>query len=474
MAGDDLLTRPALDLAALVRAGDLAATDLVEASLRRIEELDPHLNAFVDVYADEALAVAGAIGPGDPRPFAGVPIAVKNTRAVAGRRLTLGASFMGDWVAPRDHNVVARLRAAGFVLVGSTTLPEWAIQPWTNARRFGPTRNPWDPGRTPGGSSGGSGAAVAAGMVPIAHASDGGGSIRIPAACCGLVGLKPQRHRISLRPEAAESFLATDGVLTRTVADTAAALDVLAGREVGDGSWAPPPAEPFAAAAARTPGRLRIVWTATPALDGEVAPGCAAAARETALLLESLGHDVEEAEPPWHLPGLLETFTALFAPLVMLQVVHARRVRGRDPARDDMEPLSWALWELVQRTSSLDASIATAQMHAFAREALTWMEPYDAVLTPALATAPTRIEETDWRTDDPMGLFARAAAFTPFTAIANVTGQPAVALPLAERDGLPAGVQLLGRQAGEGALLALAAQLQAARPWARRRPPGGA
>ncbi len=471
-AGSDLLTRPALELAALVHAGQVGATELVEASLRRIEELDPQINAFVDVYADEALATAEAIGPGDPRPFAGVPIAIKNSRAVAGRRMTCGAGFLGDWVAPHDHNVVARLRAAGFVLVGSTTLPEWAIQPWTNTKRFGATRNPWDRARTSGGSSGGSGAAVAAGMVPIAHATDGGGSTRIPAACCGLVGLKPQRHRISPRPDASESFLAADGVLSRTVADTAAALDVLAGREVGDGSWAPPPPEPFAAAAAREPGRLRIAWTARPALDGEVEPVTAAAARDAASLLEALGHDVEQAEPPWRRPGLLDAFTGLFAPLVMLQVVHARAVRGREPTEDDMEPLSWALWRLVTTTSSLQASIASARMQSFAREVLAWMEPYDAVLTPSLATAPPALEDTDWRTEDPMAMFARAAAFTPFTAVANVTGQPAISVPLTEAAGLPVGVQLLGRQAGEGPLLALAGQLEAARPWAARRPPG--
>src|SRR3954453_1549882 len=246
MADTDLTFRPALALAALVRAGDLSARDLVEASLARIDALNPELNAFVDVFHDEALAAAAAIHPGDERPFAGVPVAVKNNRAIEGRRLTYCSDFTGDWRAPYDHNVVQRLRAAGFVIVGSTTLPEWGILPWTNTKRFGATRNPWDPARTSGGSSGGSATAVAAGMVPVGHANDGGGSTRIPAACCGLVGLKPQRGRISLSPEIGQSFLAIDGVLTHTVADTAAALDVLAGPEVGDAAWAPPPPEPFA------------------------------------------------------------------------------------------------------------------------------------------------------------------------------------------------------------------------------------
>src|SRR4051794_39511576 len=304
----DLMFRPALELAARVRSGELSAAELVAASLERIDALNPELNAFVDVFHDEALAAAAAIHPGDARPFAGVPIAVKNNRAIEGHRLTYCADLMGDWNAPYDHNVVRRLRAAGFIVVGSTTLPEWGILPWTNTKRFGATRNPWDIARTSGGSSGGSAAAVAAGMVPVAHANDGGGSTRIPAACCGLVGLKPQRHRISFAPEIGESFLAVDGVLTRTVADTAAALDVLAGPEVGDASWAPPPPRPLAAAAVRPPGGLRIALTTSPPLDVPVDEGAVEAVRDAGALLEVLGHHVEQADPPWRRPQVMEAF----------------------------------------------------------------------------------------------------------------------------------------------------------------------
>jgi amidase len=470
VATADLLQRPVGELAALVRGGELTARELVEASLERIEALDPALNAFVDVYAEDALAQAEAVGPGDERPFAGVPIAIKNNRAVAGRRLTQGADLMGDWAPGHDHNVVRRLRAAGFVVIGSTTLPEWAILPWTHTKRFGPTRNPWDPQRTSGGSSGGSATAVAAGMVPIAHANDGGGSTRIPAACCGLVGLKPQRHRISFAPEIGESFLAVDGVLTRTVAETAALLDVLAGPEVGDAAWAPPPAEPFAATAARAPGPLRIGLALAPPLDVPVGAAETAAAREAGLLLESLGHHVEEVQPPWRQAWGLEAFTTLFAPLVMLGAELGRVLRGHEPAEGEMEPLSWALWRLVRSQTSLDAAVASARLQVFARGLLGWMDAYDAILTPSLAEPPVLLDAVDWRTDDPMGLFERSGAFTPFTAVANVTGQPAVSLPLLEHDGLPLGIQLLGRPAQEGALLALAAQIEAARPWAQRRP----
>jgi amidase len=467
----ELLFRPALDLAELVRSGELEARALVEASLDRIDALNPQLNAFVDVFPDEALAAAAAVRPGDERPFAGVPIAVKNNRPIEGKRLTHGADLMGDWTAPYDHNVVRRLRAAGFVIVGTTTVPEWSIQPWTNTKRFGATRNPWDPARTSGGSSGGSATAVAAGTVPVAHGNDGGGSTRIPAACCGLVGLKPQRNRISWSPEIGQSFLAVDGVLTRTVADTAAALDVLAGPEVGDAAWAPPPAEPFAVAARRAPERLRIAFTVTPPNDVPIEAACARAPRDAAALLESLGHDVEEAEPPWRRPNLGDQFVALFAPLVMLQVAQARMIAGREPAEGDMEPLSWALWRRVAEMSALDAHMAQAQLEVFARGLLGWMDAYDVIVTPALAEAPVLLDTVDWDTDDPFGLFRRAGAFTPFTAIANVTGQPAIAVPLYEHEGLPVGVQLFGRPAQEGALLAAAAQLEAARPWAGRRPP---
>jgi amidase len=468
---EDLLFRPALELGALVRSGELSARELVEASLRRIDALNPELNAFVDVFHDEALAAAAAVHPGDARPFAGVPIAIKNNRPIAGKRLTYCADYMGDWIPPYDHNVVARLRAAGFVVVGTTTLPEWGILPWTNTKRFGATRNPWDPARTSGGSSGGSATAVTAGMVPVAHANDGGGSTRIPAACCGLVGLKPQRNRISLSPEIGQSFLAADGVLTRSVADTAAALDVLAGPEVGDAAWAPPPAEPFAAAAARAPGALRVALTVTPPIDVPVEPARAQAAHDAAALLESLGHAVEEAEPPWRQPQLGDLFRALFAPLVMLQVAQARFINGREPAPEELEPLSFALWQLVGGMSALDAHLAAAQLEIFARGLIGWMAQYDVIVTPALAEAPVLLDAVDWRTEDPMGLYTRAEAFTPFTAVANVTGQPAISVPLYEHEGLPVAAQLFGRPAQEGALLAVAAQLEAAHPWAGRRPP---
>ena len=472
MTGAELMWRPAGELAALVRTGELSALELVDAALERIDAMQPHVNAFVDVAYDAARAAAAAIGPDDERPFAGVPIAVKNNRAVAGMRLTLGAALMGDHAPGHDHNVTRRLRAAGFVVVGTTALPEWGILPVTEGRRQGPTRNPWHTGRTPGGSSGGSAAAVAAGMIPLAHGNDGGGSLRIPAACCGLVGLKPQRGRISLAPDAGEAFLVQDGVLTRTVGETAQLLDVLAGPEPGDASWAPPPAEPFARAAAREPRRLRIgVTTLMPLLDAELDPACERAAVDAAALLEDLGHEVEEVQPPWRRPGLLDLFTHAFGPAICTSIAAAGLLAGREPREEDMEALSWELWRTSTRIDAVQAALAGFGLQAYARAIVRWARPYDALLTPALAQPPLPIGTLDPCGPDPAGTFERSGHFTPYTAICNVTGSPAISLPLyAREDGLPLAVQLIGRPAQEGALLALAAQVEAAAPWAGRRP----
>jgi amidase len=471
-ATTDLLFRPVTELAANVRSGEISARELVQASLDRIEEVNPKLNAFVDVFADEALAEADGIGADDPRPFAGVPIAIKNNRAVAGKRLTLGSDFTGDFAAPFDHNVVQRFKAAGFVIVGTTTLPEWGILPVSQARRFGPTNNPWDVTRTPGGSSGGSAAAVASGMVPIAHANDGGGSTRIPAACCGLVGLKPQRGRISLAPEAGEAYLVQDGVLTRTVAETAQLLDILNGHVLGDASWAPPPAEPFAARSAREVGRKRIAFTTLPPIpDITVDPVCARAVHDAAALLESLGHEVVEADPPWQDASLLETFTANFGPALATQMAFIGIVNGREPTAEDMEPLSWAIYNLSKGIDSVQASLATFQLHAVARALITWVADYDFLLTPSLAEAPVLHDTINPCSDQPMADFTRSGHFTPFTAGQNITGSPAISLPLYHRDdlNLPVGVQIIGQPAGEGDLLGLAAQLETALPWHDRR-----
>jgi amidase len=468
----DLMFRSASELAGLVRGGEISARELVQCSLERIGELNPKLNAFAQIDAERALAAAEEIAAGDPRPFAGVPIAIKNNRPVSGLKLTFGCSLMGDFVADFDHNVTRRLRQAGFVIVGTTTLPEYGILPTSEARLFGPTRNPWDPERTPGGSSGGAAAAVASGMVPVAHGNDGGGSLRIPAACCGLVGLKPQRGRISPAPELGDSLLVADGVLTRDVADTAAILDVLAGYEVGDATWAPPSGS-FAAAATREPKGLRIAATTlAPVSDAVVDPVCAAAVGDAAEILRSLGHTVEEVEPPWQVEGLTELFGSVFCIHIALSIAFSGAVAGREPSAEDMEPMSWAIFSMTRHLNAVEGLAATSRLQAFARALIGFLEPYDALLTPALAERPLPLGTLDTAAADPMSTFTRSGLFTPFTPVFNATGQPGISLPLYQgEDGLPLGVQLVGRPAQEGGLLALAAQLESAVPWAGRRPP---
>jgi amidase len=473
----DLMFRSPSELASMVRAAEVSARELVECSLERIEELNPVVNAFVELDADRALATADEIMPRDQRPFAGVPIAIKNNRAVKDLRLTYGCSLMAGYVSDYDHNVTRRLKQAGFVIVGTTTLPEYGILPTSEARLFGPTRNPWDLERTAGGSSGGAAAAVASGMVPVAHGNDGGGSIRIPAACCGLVGLKPSRGRISPAPELGESSLSIDGVLSRSVADTAMILDVMAGYELGDATWAPPPAEPFAASVQRPPsssrsGGLRIAATTLPPTpDAVVDPICARAVGDAAELLRSLGHDVEEVDPPWQVEGLSELFGAVFATHVALSIAYSGVVAGREPTAEDMEPMSWAIFCMAQEANAVEAAAAGVRLQAFARRLVSFLEPYDALLTPALAERPLLLGTLDPAVPDPMTTFTRSGLFSPFTPLVNASGLPAISLPLFEgEDGLPLAVQIGGRPAGEGSLLALAAQLEEARPWSERRP----
>ncbi len=465
----ELLYRPATELADLVRAGEVTSRELVEASLERIEALNPALNAFILVDADGALAAADAIGPGDERPFAGVPIAIKDIGpAWAGKPLTYGSDLFGDFTPPHDGNVVRRLLRAGFVPVGKTNVPEMGILNVTEPRRYGPTRNPWDTERTPGGSSGGSAAATAAGMVPIAHGNDGGGSIRIPAACCGLVGLKPARGRVSSAPVLGESFLAVDGVVSRTVEDTARALDVLAGPEVGDASWAPPPAEPFAAALEREPAGLRIALALNPPIEAPLDPVMAQAVADAGELLASLGHEVEEVELPWDAIDLFREFSKVWAVGIGTTVDFAARMSGQEPGPGNAEALTLDLWRSARELDGIEHMRAQVTMQAYARLVVAAMAPYDAVLCPVMAKRQVRIGEIDSETG--MDAFHAAGQFTPYTAAVNVTGQPAISLPLFHDDGLPVPVQAIGRPAGEFELLALAAQLERARPWADRRP----
>jgi amidase len=465
--------RTAGELAGLVRSGQLTARELVSASLARIDELEPRVNAFTHVGYESALAAAAEIRPGDPRPFAGVPIAVKDNRAVKGMPLTMCSELYGDFMPGHDAFLVRRLRDAGFVIVGKTALPEMGFLPTTESRRFGPTRNPWALDRTPGGSSGGAAAAVAAGMVPIAHGSDGGGSTRIPAACCGLVGLKGARGRVSMGPDSGQDFFTVDGVLTRTVAETAELLDVLEGYERGDANWAPPPPERYAELAQRDPGRMRIGLAFNSPLEGvALDPVSEQAVRNAGRLLETLGHELEEIAPPWSGLDLLPDFMRTFGPAVCIAAMIGGRLAGREPTEADVEPLTWAMWERARGEDTMSYLSALGRLESVSRSIIAYLEPYDAVLMPVLAQRPVPIGEITGSQADPWESQRRAGHFTPYTAIVNITGLPAISLPLYHGDdGLPAAIQLVGPAAREEVLLSVSTQLEQARPWADRRPP---
>ena len=461
----------AVEISALVRSGEASAREVVEAALWRIEALDPALNAFVAVDGERALAAAEQVKPGDAQPFAGVPIAVKGNVSVKGFPLNFGSRFLDGFRPDQDAFLVSRLREAGFVIVGTTNLPEFAILPTTEPRFGGPTRNPWDLSRTPGGSSGGSAAAVAAGMVPLAHANDGGGSIRIPAACCGLVGLKPSRGRISVGPAMGESFLACHGVVTRTVADTAHALDVLSGYEVGDANWAPKPPEPYATALRRDPGKLRVAVTAANPL-GVVPPADALeGVRRGAEILQGLGHEVEEVTPPFPPAEVLEAFINVFGPAIARGIEMGVRIRGREPEEDEIEPLSRALLERARQTPALAYMGTLTQLQALSRRLVGFFADYDLLVTPALGERPLPIGECHGYGEEPLRDLNRSGVFTPYTSLFNLTGQPAISVPVGlGADGLPVGIQIVGRPLAEDRLLQVARQLEYASPWAHLRP----
>jgi amidase len=470
---DDLLRKPAVELAGMVRDGQVTSRELVEASLRRIEEVNPSLNHFTLVDAEAALDAADRVQAGDPRPFAGVPLPIKDLFApVTGLPMSQGSDLLGDFTPDYDYGLVRRFREAGFVLVGKTQTPEFGILPVTEPRRFGPARNPWDSERTTGGSSGGAAGAVASGVAPVAHGSDGGGSIRIPAACCGLLGLKPSRGRITRAPDLGDHFLSTDGALVRTTADAAALLDVMAGPELGDATWAPPPEAPFAELAKRDPGRLRVALTFDLPVEAELDPECERGARDAARLLEQLGHEVEEVQAPWKDADLLPVFSVLWATNVAASVMHGQLVTGTDPGPDNIEPLTLWLYETGMGFKAPEYLAAVVTLQAFARGVVGLWGSYDLVLTPALGKRPVRHGEIDPCGANPAYEFKKSGEFTPYTAPFNVTGQPAVSVPLFQGDdGLPTGAQLVGPPTGEALLLQVCRQLEEAHPWDDRVPP---
>jgi len=470
---DDLMFRPAGELAAAVRAGDVSARELVEQSLEAIGRLNGELNAFVRLCEERALAEADAIPAGDTRPLAGVPVAIKDlVQLTEGVCTSMGMAAMDDWIPPMDSALVRRLRDAGAIVVGKTNTPELGILPVTEPSRFGPARNPWDPSRTPGGSSGGSAAAVASGMVPVAHGNDGGGSIRIPAACCGLVGLKPSRGRVSLAPLTEYAAgIAIDGCLSHTVADTALVLDVISGYEPGDPYWAPPPARAFAEAVGTTPGPLRIAFMTAAPNGAPVHEDCVAAVTQTAELLESLGHTVEEA-PALSDEGYVENFIKVWTAGTAMSVRGFGMLRGAPLDHEKLEPLTREMLAIADSLSAADYLEAVGFLQLLARGVVSMWGDLDVLVTPTVTQPALPVGALAPRDDQPaMAWLENAARWVPFTPVFNVTGQPAISLPLHQtEDGLPVGVQFVGPPAGEELLLSLASQLESARPWHERRP----
>jgi amidase len=464
----------ALEQGELIRRCEVSPAELAEHYLERIARLDTGaekpLGAFVTVIAEQALARSHelAMRPPGASPLWGVPTAIKDLNATAGVRTTFGSAVYAENVPEISDNVVLAIEAAGLVSLGKTNTPEFGSPCYTEPDVAPPAVTPWDRGRTAGGSSGGAGAAVAAGLVPLAQGSDGGGSIRIPASCCGLVGLKPSRGRISGGPMYGDPIgLSTAGPLARTVRDTAALLDVLAGRRSGDPSWAPSPSATFLEACERPVGQLRIARFLEPVIaDTPVDAECVAAYEQASRLLEDLGHIVEDVPTPLP-PESVATFETCWAVLTALSVTPlAPEQRSR------IRPLTAWLTERGERVSGPEFGLAIGAMRRYAAGALEALAPYDAVLTPTLATPPLPVGAM--RDDaDPSRDFEAQKRFTPWTSAWNVTGMPAVSLPLHQSaDGLPIGIMIAARPGEEELLLALSAQVEAAAPWVDRHPLG--
>lgn len=471
---DDTRWMDAADQAALVRNREVTPLELLDAAIERIERIDAVVNAVVIRWFDHARDTARAELPDGP--FKGVPFLIKDLFAgYAGQPISNGnlALKRENVICDADTTLVSRFRAAGLVIAGRTNSPELGSVPTTEPVAWGATHNPWDTGRSPGGSSGGAAAAVASGIVPFAHASDGGGSIRIPASCCGLIGLKPSQGRISLGPLRDETALSVELGVSRTVRDTAALLDAVRGPGVGDTVIAPAPSRPYVDEVGADPGRLRIGLLDHHPQGGAVAPECTAAARAVAALLESLGHTVEEA---WPAALADTTFTSRFIALWSTNMgVSLRRFEeqvGRPLTDGEFEPMNRAQAELAAGVGAIDYALALSATSQFRRAVQGWWaDGWDLLLTPTVAELPLRLGEIANDPAHPMNPIGRAAAFCPFTPPFNTSGQPAINVPAEwTADGLPVGVQLVAGYGREDVLLRVASQLEAAKPWAHRTP----
>ena len=482
-----------LAMAALVRTGQLTPADLCAAAIARAEAVNPKLNAVVYPLYEQARRRAAAGLPAGP--FGGVPFLLKDFGAqYTGAPHTSGSRALRNFVPTEDAELVCRWQAAGLNIRGKTNTPEFALMGVTEPALHGPTRNPWHLGHTPGGSSGGAAAAVAAGIAPVAGAGDGGGSIRIPAACCGLFGLKPSRGRVPTGPEQGEKWqgAAVEHVLSRSVRDSAALLDATQGPDVGAPYFLPNPARPYLEEASRAPGRLRVCFSLGHPLGSTLHPECATAVREAARLLESLGHDVAEVPLPFDGRAVAPAFLMLYFGETGASIAALAKVLGRPARPRDVEPTTWLLSLLGRTYTAADFAAARHTWNDSARRMGRFHQTYDLLLTPTLATPPVRIgelqpkplEQTLLKVVNTFGLGGlirrsgiveklaeQSLEKTPYTQVANLTGQPAMSVPLHwTSDGLPCGVQFIASLGAEDVLFRLAGQLEQAQPWFDKRP----
>jgi amidase/6-aminohexanoate-cyclic-dimer hydrolase len=462
----------ALGLAERVHKGDVTPQELLEIAIARVEARDPEINAVVIRMFEEARrAVKNGLPDG---PLCGVPFLIKDLHApCAGVRMTNGSQLFADFVSERDSELVARYRRAGLVLFGKSASPEFGVTTSTESALFGQTRNPWRTTHSAGGSSGGAAAAVAAGILPAAHASDGGGSIRIPAACCGLFGLKPTRARNPAGPAVGEGWsgMSAAHVITRSVRDSAALLDATQGPELGAPYWAPPPRRAFLEEVRADPGRLRIALQLEAFNGAPVHADCAQAARDAAELCATLGHAVEEARLEVDAAAFSSAAQLVIGANLLAELVDRTAVLGRELAAGDVEPGTYALAEAARRADASEYARAIVTIHAVGRQMARFLERYDALLTPTLATPPLELGRLALTNTDFERLAQDIMATVGFTQIFNVAGNPAMSVPLHwNADGLPIGVQFAGRFGDEATLFRLAGQLESARPWFDRRP----
>ena len=477
----DLANMDATDQAELVRSGEASPEELVEAAIARVEAVNPELNAVIHELFEEGLAEARSPDLPDG-PFKGVPFLFKDLGAAyAGQPMHLGTKLLKDigFRAPVDTTLAQRFRAAGFVVIGKTNTPELGILPTTEPEAYGASRNPWNTEHTTGGSSGGSGAAVASGMVPVAHANDGGGSIRIPASANGLVGLKTNRQRTSEGPLIGDMMggLTVELCVSRTVRDTATILDAVHGSAPGDPYVAPPPLRDYVEEldAGRT---FRIGVMTDPPVPGlDAHPECVAAVEGARKLLDGLGHTVEDAAPlDEQLAETLDiedSFLTKWAAGQAATLDQLAMIVGREVTADDVEPLTWVLAEIGRDRTAGQFLTDHGKQQLVARGIAGWFEGgYDLLVTPTMAEPPVPLGTFDQRSGEPLEAFRRAVPSGAFTAVFNATGQPAISLPLHwTEDGLPVGVQFVAPFGREDVLIDVAAQLEGAAPWIDRRPP---